>query len=118
MVIDDPQAGPELIARREARSLALHVRVVTKVNADPELLQKARAVLDHWRSLARSGSDPTIEWRRILERPWPQIAALITDPGPEGARLRKSGPWSVLLPLEERQAIFDRFQNKRTSVEP
>jgi hypothetical protein len=87
----------------------MHVLVVQKVNANPALLDEARAVLMHWSGLEKRGPDHTAEWREILTRPWREIAALITDASEEGTRLRKSGPFSVLLEPAEREAILERF---------
>lgn len=39
-----------------------------------------------------------------------EIAALITGRSPQGTRLRKSGPFSVLFGPDERDEIFDKFK--------
>ncbi len=88
----------------------MHVLVVRKVDANLALLDEARAILEHWSAPERRGLSHTAEWRQILTRPWSEIAALITAPSREGARLRKSGPFSVLLEPEEREAILERFK--------
>jgi len=105
------QASPEPIERNAARSLALHVLIAQKVTENPVLLERARGNLERW-GIAH---DPVprwmVEWQEILNRPWPEVAALITDPGPEGARLRKSSPFSGVLSDQERLQIFEKFSS-------
>jgi len=65
--------------RKEAR-FAFNYRT-RKIGADRRLLAAARRNLATW--IARYGdAAPRAlgEWREILARPWPEIAALITDP--------------------------------------
>ena len=71
----------------EARSLAMHALIAAKIARDPDLLRKPRRNLESWSS--RWGNRLprwAVEWRSILERPWPQIAALITEPSENAAR--------------------------------
>lgn len=94
----------------EARSLAMHCLVASKIAADPSLLDRARANLASWR--ARYGDSPPRaldEWQAILERPWPEIAGLITDPGETAARLRQSSPFAGVLTPAERRRVYEAF---------
>lgn len=94
----------------EARSLALHCLIARKIAADPRLLETATRNLAAW--AARYGDSPPRaleEWRRVLARPWPEIAALITDPGEEAARLRQSSPFAGVLTPAERQRVYEAF---------
>jgi len=102
-----PEDVPTLIARREARSLALHVAAVAKIAAEPGLLNKARAVLEGWAARENPVSARTRAWQELLGRPWPEVASLIGEPSQ--VQLRKGSPIGVLLSEEERAAIFDRF---------
>jgi hypothetical protein len=64
----------------DARSLAMHCKIAQKITRDPTLLDKAKANLQRW--IAESGDrQPRYlrEWQQILERPWPEIAELITS---------------------------------------
>jgi hypothetical protein len=109
MTTEQPQSAPEPLARKAARSLEMHVLIAQKVTEAPALLNRARANLERW-SVAHSPAPHWItEWREILNRPWPELAALITDPGPEGVRLRKSSPFSGIISAEERLQIFEKF---------
>ena len=103
---------PGLLKHRliEARSLAMHCLIATKIAADPALLDVARRNLEAWS--ARYGDSPPRaleEWRAILRRPWPEIAALITDPGETAARLRQSSPFAGVLTQPERHRVYAAF---------
>src|SRR5258707_15120418 len=72
----------------EARSLAMHCLIARKIEADRRLLVAARRNLATW--IARYGdAAPRAldEWREILDRPWPEIAALITSTDESAMRL-------------------------------
>lgn len=95
----------------EARSLAMHCLAARKIARDPSLLAKVRRNLDAWRS--RYGEDlprALDEWHAILERPWPEIAAVITDPGENATRLRQSTPFAGVLSTRERERIYAAFR--------
>lgn len=95
----------------EARSLAMHVMAAKRIAQDARLLARARAVVAGW--LARQGDQPPaalLEWRDLLERPWPEIAARATAMTEDGARLRQSSPLATLLPPEARRRIHDAFR--------
>jgi hypothetical protein len=104
---------PGLLKHRiiEARSLAMHCLIARKIAADPALLDAARRNLAAWQ--ARYGDSPPRaleEWRAILERPWPDIAALITDPGESATRLRQSSPFAGVLTAAERKRVYEAFR--------
>jgi hypothetical protein len=105
-------ASPGLLKHRlaEARSLALHCLIARRIAARPALLQVARRNLAAWRA-RYGGIAPRAldEWRSILERPWPEIAALITDPGEPAARLRQSSPFAGVLTAAERRRVYEAF---------
>lgn len=95
----------------EARSLALHVMAVQRINADSALLGRARETLERWIE-RREGSRNTalLEWRELLARPWSEAAGLATALTEEGARLRQSSPLATILAADERRRIHDAFR--------
>jgi len=104
--------SPGLLKHRvaEARSLALHCVIALKIAADPRLLEIARRNLTSWAE--RYGDRPPRaleEWQTVLDRPWPEIAALITDPGENAARLRQSSPFAGVLTAAERRRVYEAF---------
>lgn len=95
----------------EARSLAMHCLAAQKIMTEPALLVEVRRTLDTWRE--RYGKDTPRaleEWAAILCRPWPQIAAIITDPGERSTRLRQSTPFAGVLSAGERKRIYAAFR--------
>ena len=90
----------------DRRSLALHEAVATKLEAQPQLLDVARANLQRW--LRTNPSAALREWRQVLEgTTLPALLALLRSTGDEAARLRQSSPFAGLLTVEERQAILN-----------
>jgi hypothetical protein len=95
----------------EARSLAMHCLAAQKIMLDPALLDRVRRTLEAWS--ARYGKDAPRalhEWALILRRPWPQIAAFITDPGERATRLRQSSPFAGVLRVRERERVYAAFR--------
>jgi hypothetical protein len=95
----------------EARSLAMQVMAARRMGEDPALLARARATLARW--LARYGERTPaalVEWRALLARPWPEIAARATALTEEGARLRQSSPLATVLSAAERRRLHDAFR--------
>ena len=95
----------------EARSLAMHAVIAHKISRDASLLRIPRNNLERWRA-RWSDSVPAWfeEWSEIMTRPWPEVAALITDPGENPARLRQSSPFAGVLTPAERKRIYDAFR--------
>lgn len=94
----------------DAKSLALHVLAARRISADPRLLDRARAILDRW--LARQTPPPAalVEWKRLLNRSWQEVAARATELSEDGARLRQSSPLATLLSDAERRRVHDAFR--------
>lgn len=85
-------------------SLEMARRVAAGLEEHPEWLELARANLNRWE--ARNADSPGLmrcyaEWRAILDRPVPEIRALLTQENDEGQRLRQNSPFvGVLSPAE------------------
>lgn len=95
----------------EARSLAMHAVIARKIERDPRLLQIARNNVERWNIQQRADAPAWLsEWRQILEQPWENIAALITEPSENGARLRQSTPFAGILTNQERWRIYAAFR--------
>ena len=95
----------------EARSLAMHCLIARKIETDRGLLDAARGNLARWSARYADGAPRALgEWREILARPWPEIAALITDAGESAVRLRQSSPFAGVLTPAERRRVYDAFR--------
>ncbi len=95
----------------DARSLALHVLIVRKIEREPSLLRLAFENLRRWK--ARHGSDLpawVAEWTAILDRPWPEVAAVLTEQSENAVRLRQSSPFAGILTSDERRRVYDAFR--------
>lgn len=89
----------------------MHVGAVRRIAGEPALLVRARAIVRRW--LERHGEQPPRalkEWKSLLVRPWPEIAARATVLTEEGARLRQSSPLATLLPAAARRRIHEAFR--------
>ena len=96
----------------DARSLAMHCLAATKIERDRTLLKRVKKTLEGWRSRYNDGVPPALEeWQDILQRPWPEIAAVITDPGERATRMRQSSPFSSVLSTSERERIYAAFRS-------
>jgi Antitoxin MazE-like len=95
----------------EARSLAMHAIIAEKIQRDRKLLEIAVSNLKRWRA-RWEGQVPTWhqEWSEIMSRPWSEIAAIMTEPSEEGARLRQSSPFAGVLSATERRRIYEAFR--------
>ena len=95
----------------DARSLALHCKIKRKIDQNPGLLETPRRNLARWSALA-SGPLPAYieEWRKILNQPWPQVAAFIISFSDEAVRLRQSSPFAGVLNPKERKQVYDAFR--------
>ena len=97
----------------EARSLAMHAVIAQKIDRDPKLLDVPRNNLKRWN--ARWDNEAPApkwygEWRAIMKLPWLEIAAIITEPSEQGARLRQSSPFAGILSAAERKRIYEAFR--------
>ena len=95
----------------DARSLAMHCKIAQKITRDPELLDKAKANLERWSEKSKGPAPQYLrEWQQILERPWPEIAELITSMSEDATRLRSSSPFAGVLTTAERDQVYEAFR--------
>jgi len=95
----------------DARSLAMHCKIVQKIDHDPSLLEKAHSNLSRW-SAKTVGTKPRFlkEWQEILDKPWPAIAGMMTSMSEDATRLRSSSPFAGILDAKEREQIYAAFR--------
>lgn len=97
----------------DIRSLALHALVARRLVREPQLVERARAVLDRWAAAEPGRSDAVSRWRRVLDLPADHIALFLTSTTPEATELRQSSPFATLLPDDERRLLLDAFRERR-----
>lgn len=101
----------------EARALALHVLAARKIDDDPELLEIARRNLADWEERGSGASGLAIrDWRKLLARPWPEIASLMTEQSETAVRLRQTTPFMGVLSPRERQRLYAAFRRSRKLI--
>jgi hypothetical protein len=91
----------------------MHAVIAEKIERDPRLLEVPRNNLKRWKARWDENEAPAWydEWRGIMNRPWPEIAAIITELSEEGARLRQSSPFAGVLSAAERKRIYAAFRS-------
>jgi hypothetical protein len=95
----------------DARSLAMHCKIAQKISRDSDLLDKAKANLERWSAKSIDPQPQYIhEWQEILDRPWPEIAEIITSMSEDATRLRSSSPFAGVLTADEREQIYAAFR--------
>jgi len=112
-VREKPETAPTYSSHQllEARSLAMHAVIARKIERDPTLLAIAHRNVERWRIRWQDAPPPwLVEWQEVLKRPWQHIAALITEPSENGARVRQSSPFAGILTNEERWRIYEAFR--------
>lgn len=94
------------------RSLEMHRLIVTKLKADPSLVERARANISRWKN--QRGVRPAYsEWEEILSSGMERIFHVLTCEDQASARLRSSTPFTGILSDTERIQLFNRWKNKR-----
>lgn len=89
----------------------MHAVIAEKIDRDRKLLDIPHNNLKRWRARWDDAVPAWYEERKaILRRPWPEIAAIITEPSEEGARLRQSTPFAGVLTVAERRRIYEAFK--------
>jgi hypothetical protein len=95
----------------EARSLAMHSVIARKIEHNPTLLAIAHRNIERWSARWKDSPPAWLkEWQEALKQPWQHVAALITEPSEDGARVRQSSPFAGILTNEERWRIYEAFR--------
>jgi hypothetical protein len=95
----------------EARTLALCVMIVAKIEREPALLDAVYRNFDRWEARDREVPGSAIRaWRKVLKLPWPRIAERLTVQSGDGVTLRSTAPLFGLLTARERRRILGAFR--------
>lgn len=93
----------ELERRSIARTLAMHRLVVEKIKRNPELFDKARAILARWRTIVCQSTQPyLVEWEALMNEGMDVCLTFALEDSEHAADMRQSSPFSCLLTNEER----------------
>lgn len=89
----------------------MHAVIARKIERDPKLLEIARSNIERWSEQRQQDAPAWLnEWREILNQPWRNVAALITELSENAARLRQSSPFAGVLTNDERRRIYEAFR--------
>ena len=89
----------------------MHALIARKIERDRALLAIAHRNVERWRVRWKEEVPAWLkEWQELLQQPWQQIAALITEPSENAARLRQSSPFAGVLTNEERWRVHEAFR--------
>jgi hypothetical protein len=98
---------------QDAVSLELARRVADGIPSHPEWIELARANLERWMKL--NEDSPSLvrcykEWLELLDRPLPEIRALLTEATDRGQRIRQNSPFAGALPYSEVWAVKEKLR--------
>jgi hypothetical protein len=88
----------------ELQSLAYHRLVAERLT--PRLVEDARARLRRWERSDRIQPHWADEWRRVLEKPLPDIARTIASDSVRARELRQTSPFAGALTEQERRRLL------------
>jgi hypothetical protein len=93
-------------AKAEERSLALHRVVAERLKESPELVERARELLEQWALEGKIAQPYEEAWRAILVRAADEIAEALVDAGEHGRALRQASPFAGALDPRVRWRIL------------
>jgi hypothetical protein len=96
----------------EERSLALHVEIARRLEADPGILELARRRVQAWRQRGEVSNAYVDSWERILNRPLHEVARSLTDPGEDARALRQVTPFAGVVAPRERWRIWREVRER------
>ena len=92
------------------RSLRLHEVVAQRLVRDPALLETARERLRRLRQVNPHGHVYHDRWATLLDGSLPSLLRTMTEPSEQAATLRQESPFTVLVPADERQRVFESIR--------
>jgi hypothetical protein len=84
----------------------MQVEVARRLQAEPALLERARATLRAWTESGRIGAYYAAEWARRLERPVSEVSRFIGEDTELARSLRQSSPFVGIVPARTRWSLW------------
>jgi hypothetical protein len=101
----------------DQRSLAFCRLIARKVEANPDLIDIARANVERWLTTCSPGvRRALLEWRTALDQSTEAVMALLLGIDERSVRLRQSNPFAGVLTPNERNAILREFQTRESAA--
>ena len=98
-----PVIDPHRLA--EDRSVAYHRVVADRLEADPAILERARALVQRWREVDPSGPYAE-EWAGILSMPIEEMKRALVEDSEAGKARRQATPFAGAIPPRERWKLW------------
>jgi hypothetical protein len=92
------------------RSLRLHEAAARHLIRDPSLLSVARERLHRLRGVNPHGRVYHDRWTELLEGSRARLLRTMTEPSEQAATLRQESPFTVLVPADERNRLFESLR--------
>ncbi len=97
--------------RIDARSLAMHRRVVERIREQPMLMAQARATLQRWRTSVSPATQPYLqEWERLMDADPEACLRMAAEDSPHASAMRQASPFAGLLSHAERFAFIREWR--------
>ncbi len=99
--------------KSDYQSLEFHKLVVTKLQEDPSLIQKALNNIYLWK-IQNTNPQPYLdEWLIHIDKELDHLLAFLESETDEAQRLRSSSPFVGIITQEERMIIRRKFHGPR-----
>jgi hypothetical protein len=94
--------------------LAMHRAIARKIRRAPKLYRRALRTVARWQRAKRACPPALREWRELLAKnDMDSVLRILMRPDEEGNRLRSTAPFCGILNLQEVEAIWARYDQKR-----
>lgn len=96
----------------DARSLARHRLVASKLRQDPVLFDRVRETLARWQRNASPASAVGLrEWQKLIDLGMEQALAVALEESERGDAFRQNSPFCGVLTRSERRAFYRRWRD-------
>ncbi len=96
----------------EARSLALHIEILSRLEQDPSLLSQVRARLSEWQR-DPSKPRPYVErWIQLVDGPLELLRATMTGDDEHARALRQATPFAGIVDPRTRWRIWTEVRGQ------
>jgi excisionase family DNA binding protein len=103
-----PPHRPRTHRQAELQSLAYHRLVADRLT--PELVAEALRTVERWEGAGQLDPRWASEWRRLLERPLPEVRRALRSDSKPARELRQTSPFVGVITEQERRRIIETVE--------
>ncbi len=96
----------------EARSLALHVEILARLQQDPGLLSQVRERLSEWQRDPSKPRPYVDSWIRLLDGPFELLKSTMTGDDEHARALRQATPFAGIVDPRTRWRIWTEVRER------